>query len=67
MLETFLKDNKNMDKCIKEYGVNLLNNIIENEVNFIENLNQDSNDDLFKTNKPDKNQIINRDEDYLKI
>jgi hypothetical protein len=64
MLETFLKDNKNMDKCIKEYGVNLLNNIIENEVNFIENLNQDSNDDLFKTNKPDKNQIINRDEDY---
>ena len=64
MLETFLKDNKNMDKCIKEYGVNLLNNIIENEVNFIENLNQDTNDDLFKTNKPDKNQIINRDEDY---
>ena len=64
MLETFLKDNKNMDKCIKEYGVNLLNNIIENEVNFIEKLNQESNDDLFKTNKPDKNQIINRDEDY---
>ena len=51
----------------KRIGVDLLNNIIENEVNFIENLNQDSNDDLFKTNKPDKNQIINRDEDYLKI
>ena len=58
MLETFLKDNKNMDKCIK------VNTIIKNEVNFTKNLNQDSNDDLFKTNKPDKNQIINRDEDY---
>ena len=64
MLETFLKDNKNMDKFIKEHGVDLLNTIIKNEVNFTKNLNQDSNDDLFKTNKPDKNQIINRDEDY---
>ena len=29
MLETLLKDNKNMNKFVKEHGVDLLNNIIK--------------------------------------